>query len=237
MEKVNNTTLHWAEKNIFVFPYQVANINKKNTLVNDIITKFKEWHINYPNSTNSLYEIFEISWITTIKASTHQYLLNLKQLSTNLAFAINCNWNPTLPSEINFNLIKNMISTSPQHHIPNYYHLSNFLKISQVHLFFYKNKLIINQLQNSNNTKIRFEGDFKISFLYTSIITIIFIIVSSILMIFGLSLYFKINKNSITLKNLEPPVSYRDIGILENVDENNPTKSSPTQLNPLNTLV
>ena len=111
--------------------------------VNDIITNFKDWHIKYPNSTNSLYEMFEISWITTIKTATHQYLSNLKQLSTNLAFAINANWNPTLLSEINFNLIKNLISTTPQHHIPNNYHLSVFLEISQVQLFFYKNKLII----------------------------------------------------------------------------------------------
>ena len=36
-----------------------------------------------------------------------------------------------------------MLSTSPQHHIPNNYRLSDFLKISQVQLFFYKNKLII----------------------------------------------------------------------------------------------
>ena len=143
MEKVNDSTVHWTEKNIFVFPYHVTNIYKKNTLVNDIITKFKDWHIKYPNSTNSLYEIFEISWITTIKAAIHQYLLNLKQLSTNLAFAINGNWNPTLLSEINFNSIKNMISTSPQHSLPNNYHLSDFLKISQVQLFFYKNRLII----------------------------------------------------------------------------------------------
>ena len=69
MEKVDDSTLPWAEKNIFVFPYHVANIYKKNTSVNDIITKFKDWHIKYPNSTNSLYEIFEISWITAIKTS------------------------------------------------------------------------------------------------------------------------------------------------------------------------
>ena len=41
MEKVNDPTLHWAEKNIFVFPYHVTNIYKNNTLVNDIIAKFK----------------------------------------------------------------------------------------------------------------------------------------------------------------------------------------------------
>ena len=57
-------------------------------------------------------------------------------------------------------------------------------------------------------------------------------------MIFELSLYFKINKNSINLKNLEPTVTYQGLDILENnVDEGNPTKSSPTQLNSLNTLV
>ena len=123
MEKVKNLTLHCAEKNSVAVPYHVANIYEKNTLENDIITKFKDWHIKYPNATISLYEIFEISWNTTIKAATHQYLLNSKQLSTNLAFAINGNWNPTLLSEINFNLIKNMISTSPQHHIPNNYFL------------------------------------------------------------------------------------------------------------------
>ena len=143
MEKINNPTLHWAEKNIFVFPYRVANIYKNNTIVNDIISKFKDWHIKMPNSTNSLYEIFEISWITTIKAATHQYLLNLKQLSTNLAFAMNGNWNLTLLSNINFNMIKNMISASPQYQIPNNYYLSDFLKMSQVQLFFYKNRLII----------------------------------------------------------------------------------------------
>ena len=57
-------------------------------------------------------------------------------------------------------------------------------------------------------------------------------------MIFGLSLYFKMNKNSINLKNLEPSVSYQDLDTIENnVDESNHTKSSPTQLNSLNTLV
>ena len=97
---------------------------------------------------------------------------------------------------------------------------------------------IFNQLQNPNNTKMRIEGDFEMSFLYTSIITIIFIIVSIIFIIFGLSLCFEINQSSISLKHLKPPVSYRDLGILENnVYENNPTKSSPTQLNSLNTLV
>ena len=51
-----------------------------------------------------------------------------------------------------------------------------------------------NQLQNPNNTKIRIQRDFEISFLYTSIIKIIFIIVSIIFIIFRLNLYFKINK-------------------------------------------
>ena len=31
MENVNDSTLHWAKKNILVFPYHVANSYKKNT--------------------------------------------------------------------------------------------------------------------------------------------------------------------------------------------------------------
>ena len=59
-----------------------------------------------------------------------------------------------------------------------------------------------------------------------------------IFMIFGLSLYSKINKNSIILNNLEPPETYRDLNVLEiNTDEVNLDRTPQTLSKPLNTLV
>ena len=87
--------------------------------------------------------MFEVSWITNIKDTTYHYILSIQQLSTNLAFAINGNWHPTLLSLITFNSIKNLASISSPYQTANDLTLSELLIFSKVQLFFYEKKLVI----------------------------------------------------------------------------------------------
>ena len=143
MQKSDNSTFDWYEKQIYIFPSILTDTCKKIIHAQNTIARFKNWHLKFPNSTDSLYEMFEVSWITNIKDATHHYILSIQQLSTNLAFAINGNWHPTLLSLIPFNSIKNLASISSPYQTANDLTLSELLIFAKVQLFFYEKKLVI----------------------------------------------------------------------------------------------
>ena len=143
MQKSNNSTFDWYEKQIYIFPSILTDTCEKIIHAKNTIARFKNWHLKFPNSTDSLYEMFEVSWITNIKDATYHYILSIQQLSTNLVFAINGNSHPTLMSLIPFNWIKNLAFISSPYQTANDLTLSELLIFSKVQLFFYENKLVI----------------------------------------------------------------------------------------------